>query len=58
MNADDAFKLLSYSGFCSLFQPAIMLMHFVLTVFVKILEAKICFYPNFKKEKALECYDD
>lgn len=58
MNADGAYKLLSYSGLCSLFQPAVMLVHFVLAVCVKILEAKICFSPNYKKEKPLECYDD
>lgn len=37
---DNAFMLLSYSYLCSLFQLLIMRVHFVLIVFVKILESK------------------
>lgn len=51
VSADDALKLLSFSDLFSLFQLVIILVHFVLTVYVKITELKIYFSPNYKKYK-------
>lgn len=58
ISADDEFKLLSYSDLSSLFQLVITLVHFVLNCISKTSEAKICFCPNYKIEKALEYYED